>query len=970
MKTTKRLLAVLMAAVLLCVGMPFAAQAEEVPVLDSGKCGSQLSWTFDETGNLSVSGSGAMYNYDVNQSIGGTTAPWRDYSQDITSVIIDDNVTSIGNYAFYLCINLESVSIGENVKSIGAYAFENCTALDSIVIPRNVESIGTNAFFSNLRGIDKFGINHDWWPTLCLFYKDSFEEKGAMGNIYALIDGTDEENTISEVVNAKLSYSIDRKTRTLTIRNNGALVPFTSSNVPWLKYSQYIVNVVIENGCTTVSSNAFYQCHYLKHVYLPEGIIEISNNAFYECVLLQELTIPDTTTLVGDSAFYNCTSLQQIDLGHGLKSVGNSSFYSCTMLKDIIHGDGLNTIGASAFKMCSSLKSIDSLFNITTIGGNAFSGCSFENITLPDTTTSIGGLAFSECKSLKSVILGAETKTIGNSAFLNCSALQTVAFNNKLNSIYMSAFQGCTSLSYVDLPQSVNSIGSKAFYENSLRTIVIRNNSCSIESDSISIYATIYGYLNSTAELHAEKYGNVFIVISDTPTHEHDSLIVVTQNHLLADCTHSERYDEVWICSVCGFEVNRETIIVGNALGHEFGDWYTTVSPTCTKTGTERHDCTRCETFETRDIDPLGHDEQTYSHTSTCAENGFTITICTRCGETLSKEILPRLDHNWTSEVTQNPTCTAQGVKTYTCADCGETYTEPVDVLAHEWDDGKMTKEPSCTEAGEMTYTCATGGETRTEPIDKLDHDIVLVAGKAATCIEPGLTDGWQCKNCKKWFAEQQTISALNHDPHIGKVVEPTCTDPGYTPFICTRCDKTGATETAEVKTEITVKPTCSTEGELTLIAAFNNKSFYGQTKTKTLPRDPDAHVFKVTVTPPTCIDEGYTTHACTLCRYGYSDGIVPANGHTPVTDEAVPATCEQPGLTEGSHCSVCGEVLTAQEETPLADHADADNDGKCDMCGEQMRGGSHCKYCGKIHGGAFGWLTKLIHSILAIFKR
>ncbi len=441
----------------------------------------------------------------------------------------------------------------------------------------------------------------------------------------------------------------------------------------------------------------------------------------------------------------------------------------------------------------------------------------------------------------------------------------------------------------------------------------------------------------------------------------------VIENEVAATCTQEGRYDEVVNCTACGAEISRET----------------------------------------KPIEKLPHTPQTYTTPSTCAENGFTITICSRCGETLSKEILPRLDHNWTSEVTQNPTCTAQGVKTYTCESCGETYTEPVDVLAHEWDDGKMTKAPSCTEAGEMTYTCATGGETRTELIDKLDHEIVLVAGKAASCTEPGLTDGWQCKNCKKWFAEQQTIPALGHDPQIGAVVEPTCTDPGYTPFICTRCgetvsktdptdalghdmqptyvwakddstvtatmvctrcDKTGMTETAEVKTEVTVKPTCSTEGELTLIAAFNNKSFYGQTKTKTLPRDPNAHVFKVTVTPPTCMDDGYTTHACTLCRYGYSDEIVAALGHDYQHYDAKAPTCEAPGWDAYDTCSRCD--YTTYSELATVDHDDADNDGKCDMCGDQMRGGSHCKYCGKIHGGAFGWLTKLIHSILAVFKR
>ena len=66
--------------------------------------------------------------------------------------------------------------------------------------------------------------------------------------------------------------------------------------------------------------------------------------------------------------------------------------------------------------------------------------------------------------------------------------------------------------------------------------------------------------------------------------------------------------------------------------------------------------------------------------------------------------------------------------------------------------------------------------------------------------------------------------------------------------------------------------------------------------------------------------------------------------------------------------CSRCDEIYT--EPIPVLQHADTDNDGKCDTCNQKMTGGKHCKYCGKIHGGAFGWLTKFFHSILAIFKR
>ena len=78
--------------------------------------------------------------------------------------------------------------------------------------------------------------------------------------------------------------------------------------------------------------------------------------------------------------------------------------------------------------------------------------------------------------------------------------------------------------------------------------------------------------------------------------------------------------------------------------------------------------------------------------------------------------------------------------------------------------------------------------------------------------------------------------------------------------------------------------------------------------------------------------------------------------------------TCTESGETTYT-CSVCGDTYT--ETIPATGtHIDANNDGKCDTCKQQMTGGKHCKYCGKIHGGAFGWLTKFFHSILAIFKR
>ena len=119
------------------------AHAEEIV---SGTCGENLTWTFDsETGTLTISGTGSMDNYTYSGD-----APWfkgnEPVYQSITTVVMEDGVASVGEFAFNGCKNLTRVELGRDVKTIGLAAFEMCGNLKQVSLPEGLEIIGSYAF--------------------------------------------------------------------------------------------------------------------------------------------------------------------------------------------------------------------------------------------------------------------------------------------------------------------------------------------------------------------------------------------------------------------------------------------------------------------------------------------------------------------------------------------------------------------------------------------------------------------------------------------------------------------------------------------------------------------------------------------------------------------------------------------------------------------------------------------------------
>ena len=218
------------------------------------------------------------------------------------------------------------------------------------------------------------------------------------------------------------TYLIDENTKTLTISGTGDMDYTNPSNYSygWDNYNDiyFIKTVVIEDGITSISDNAFLGCTSLASVTIPDSVTSIGESAFNNCTSLESVTIPDSVTFIGEKAFQSCESLTNATIGNGITSIGYRAFGNCKSLTEINIPDSVTSIGYRAFEYCKSLTEINIPDSVTSIGYEAFNNCtSLESVTIPDSVTSIGENAFYGCTSLTSVTVPDSVTKIGYSAF-------------------------------------------------------------------------------------------------------------------------------------------------------------------------------------------------------------------------------------------------------------------------------------------------------------------------------------------------------------------------------------------------------------------------------------------------------------------------------------------------------------------------------------------------------------------------
>ena len=339
---------ILVLTLVLIVG---SVSAAEPTIVDSGNCGkdgSNVTWTLDSAGLLTISGTGEMADYESKtDSASGeeiTTAPWGNQAK---TAVIGDGVTGIGAAAFYGCSGLTSVTMGSNVTSIGESAFRGCTGLTGIVLPGSVTGIGEYAF-SNCESLTAIEIPAG-----------------------------------------------------VTTLGNSAF--FGCDNLKEVRYNaRAAANLT---GLSGAFRSAGASVGGVKVIF-GESVEKIPSNLFCNCESLTSVTIGSNVTSIGDNAFLDCKGLVEINYNARAAECTEDSFGSGDGLK-VTFGDSVERIPDYIFQDCPGLTSVTIGSSATTIGHYAFNRCTgLTSIKIPESMTNIGYMAFSGCMGLADVYYG------------------------------------------------------------------------------------------------------------------------------------------------------------------------------------------------------------------------------------------------------------------------------------------------------------------------------------------------------------------------------------------------------------------------------------------------------------------------------------------------------------------------------------------------------------------------------------
>ena len=471
----------------------------------------------------------------------------------LKTVTLNEGLKTIGKHAFYDCDNLLNVTVPASVTDVTEKAFGDCQRLASVKFLGKTTTIH-----------DAKSTIYNSNETDCNYTGKIIGYQGSSANTYATkysrtFEAIDEVPT-SGTCGTNLTWSYDKDTQELKISGTGAMTSFsTASSQPWYHYTsnKLIRSIVVEEGVTSVGNYAFYGAH-ARFIELPVSLKSIGLYGFANNDI-RSLAMPDSVTAIGNYAFYNCTLLSSVHISTGLTGLPYCSFCRCYALKTVTVPENITQLGNFAFGMDTALADIYILNKACTFhdAGSAICNTSPSNDTY-EFTGKIHGYVNSTAKTYASKFgyrfetiqtdecgdtlkwaYDSSTKTLTirgtgemfdfgpSNNYMPWSAFRTdvehLILPEGLTSIADCAFSDFDKLTTVDIPASVEQVGYGAFGDcailesiyfhgkgtqiyNSPGTIYSRN----FSNIGSAFYGTIYGDINSGAQIYANNWGYNF----------------------------------------------------------------------------------------------------------------------------------------------------------------------------------------------------------------------------------------------------------------------------------------------------------------------------------------------------------------------------------------------------------------------------------------------------------------------------
>ena len=498
---------------------PIKTASQENYITEGNFAGNQMDWELDD-GTLTVI---ARAQSDIPDFKANDLPPWYHCRTDIKELSGED-VTSVGNYAFYGCRLLQQIvkryptfnfGLNTGLTSIGSFAFGNCSSLKDFFGYTDDPESGT-----------PYGVKFD--ASGGTVKKDAFNGCTAL----KIIDTRDQKvkleagafNNCPALENINIGNNTEFKAPITDTPNALETLTVADENPNYMDDSEhhYIVNKDTEGKA---GNTLLYATKYCTDI--PDGIKTIGEGAFYGLSSLESLTIPYSVEEIKDNAFYGCKGLKQVNymgnkdawgkitVGKGndiLKSVkinyvatkGEIKTDKGTLAWEIVDKvvSGVTkktlvlTVKEGSFteipdydeekdmRWSASATRIerveDESKKITAVGSYAFSNftrVTNEDFYLPKLTVA-GEAAFRNCDSLENVINPGTIEAIGDSAFADCSGITEISGLDKVKTIGKGAFSGCDSLEKITVPKDVETIGDGVLKDCKKLTDIIVEAGC------------------------------------------------------------------------------------------------------------------------------------------------------------------------------------------------------------------------------------------------------------------------------------------------------------------------------------------------------------------------------------------------------------------------------------------------------------------------------------------------------------